>query len=156
MFSTPCGWVCFTCKDQILKAIYMQIMNNFSGERKNQQDILPPLKNAFMHPSIFSQRACALTIHTLCSLRRVSERYPFDKEGFTHQANSCAEREARISKGQSGSIRAYMQVVAETDWQCHNRQEMFRCCPPSPRAALKPVPPPRWGSGAGDLRLWRV
>lgn len=47
------------------------------------------------------------------------------------------------------------QAVVETDWQCHNQQERFHCCPPSPRAALKPAPPPLWGSGAGGLLLWR-
>lgn len=48
-----------------------------------------------------------------------------------------------------------MQVAVEIDWQCHNRQEMFHCCPPSPRAALKPALPPQWGSDEGDLQLWR-
>lgn len=93
MLSTPCRWVCFTCKDWILNAIYMQITNNFCGEKKESPPkFLPPLKKAFMHPSTVTQEVC---VH----YTKYLQRYPFDKEwDFAHQANSRAEREAWVSR----------------------------------------------------------
>lgn len=156
MSSTPCSLVFFTCKDQILKAIYMQITNHFSGERKNY------LLNFCHHQRKLScTQALSFkeSVHEPCThcvrCEEYLQRYPFDKERDLLIKLIAVLREKHVSKGQSGGIRACRQAVAETDLQCHNQQEKFHCCPPSPRAAPRPAPPPRWDSGARGLQLWR-
>lgn len=106
MWDTPCYSICFTCKNQILKAIYMQITNNFSGESTNHLLI-------FCHHRRKLSCIRALSVkgvfaHYLCTLVFIMERICEDihliKSGICSSSRAEREREARVNKASQAAL----------------------------------------------------
>ena len=107
-------------------------------------------------------------LYTSCSVwkgRVFAEIYPLDRKSHTFMCTRLLMRPVAVPMGKRelewskpgqvwSQFRVCMREAAETDWQCHNQQDMFHCSPPSPRAALMPALPPLWGSDAEDWRPW--
>lgn len=81
MLSPPCSLVCFTCKNQILKAIYMQTTNNFSGESKNHLLNFGHHLRKLSCTQALSVKVCALTVHTVFIMESICEDIHLIKSG---------------------------------------------------------------------------
>lgn len=133
----------------------MQITNNFNGESKN------PLLNV-CHPErklsctqAPSVKEFVHRLRTPCSFcGSICEDIHLIKWGLRIEPTAVPRTKRGLTRSLRG-VRACRRAAAETDWRCHSQRGTSRCCPPSPRAALKPAPLPRWGSGAGGSRPWR-
>lgn len=100
---TPRTSVCFTCKNQILKAMYMQITNSFSGESKNHLLNFSHHQRKLSCTQALSEKEFAHYQCTLCSLWGAFARYPFDKE-WDLLIKPCWEREACVNKASLAAL----------------------------------------------------